>query len=159
MALSLRNKLVIWTLIFVGLLLLNCSREREAKIETTEKTDSTTCAKPLVNPNGDSELALLMRAMRDTTKSFKEMIMAGKVPTKFPDVFLKIHSAQPTDNETKKPSFNGFADGYLAALKNLSSSDDLNVKVNYNALVQACENCHSEHCPGPLGTIRKLKLK
>ncbi|MBN8692056.1 MAG: hypothetical protein J0L69_02615 [Bacteroidetes bacterium] len=159
MVLSLKNKLVIGALIFVGLLLLNCSREKETKIETAEKTDSISCAKPPINPNGDSELALLMRAMRDSTKSFKEMIMAGKVPAKFPDVFLKIHSAAPTDSETKKPSFDGFATAYLNSLTQLSKSKTSDAKLNYNAVVQACENCHSEHCPGPISTIRKLKLE
>lgn len=159
MVLSFRNKIVLGATAFVVLFLLNCSGNKEAKEEALVKTDSTACVKPPVNPNGDSELALLMRAMRDSTKSFREMIMNGKVPEKFPEVFLKIHTAIPTDSETKKPSFNGFADGYLADLKNLSASDGTSAKANYNALVQACENCHSEHCPGPLSAIRKLKLE
>lgn len=159
MGLLLKNKISFAVITFLFLLMINCSgNKEELKVETEVKTDSATCDKPPVNPNGDSELALLMRAMRDSTKSFREIIMAGKVPAKFPEVFLKLHTAAPTDSETKKPSFDAYADGYLAALKNLSASDGSNAKTNYKALVQACENCHSEHCPGPLSAIKKLRL-
>lgn len=157
MGLSLKNKISFAAFAFFILLITNCGGKKDEENPEIKK-DSSACAKPPVNPNGDSELALLMRAMRDTAANFKEMIKAGKVPGRFPELFLKIHSAQPTDNETKKPSFDGFADGYLSALKALSGSNSSNAKSNYNALVQACENCHSEHCPGPLSAIRKLKL-
>lgn len=157
MAFSLKNSIQLASLLTVFVLLFACSQKEEKK-ETVEVNDTASCSVKPVNPNGDSELALLMRSMRDTASSFKEMIKAGKVPARFPELFLKIHSAKPTDNETKKPSFDGFADGYLNALKELSHSNQTNVKSNYNSLVQACENCHSEHCPGPLSAIRKLKL-
>lgn len=159
MALSLKNKVAIVSCSIVTILLFNCSHKQEnSKTFTKSKNDSASCSKAPLNPNGDSELALLMREMLDSAKSFKEMIKAGKVPDKFPEAFLKIHTAKPTDNETKKSSFDGYADGYLSSLKNLASSGTSNAKLNYNAVVQACENCHSEHCPGPLSAIRKLKL-
>lgn len=159
MALSLKNKFVLGAFSVLAIFLFNCGGNYDKKQEEiAEKKDTANCVKPPVNPNGDSELALLMRAMRDTAASFKEMILAGKVPDRFPEVFLKIHTAKPTDSETKKTSFDGFADGYLSALKNLSKSNAGNAKDNYNSLVQACVNCHSEHCPGPLSAIRKLKL-
>lgn len=157
MVFSLKNRIRLLSLLIIFVLLFACGQKEEKK-DAAEIKDSTSCSVIPLNPNGDSELALLMRAMRDTASSFKEMIKAGKVPARFPELFLKIHSAKPTDNETKKPSFDGFADGYLNALKELSHSNEVNVKSNYNALVQACENCHSEHCPGPLSAIRKLKL-
>lgn len=159
MALSLKNKIAVAAYVAIVVLLANCGHKEEVKVEVVVKKDSATCAKAPLNPNGDSELALLMREMLDSAKSFKEIIRSGKVPDKFPEAFLKIHTAQPTDNETKKASFNGFADGYLHSLKELSGSTTSNAKLNYNAVVQACENCHSEHCPGPLTAIRKLKLE
>lgn len=158
MALSLKNKVVFAASALVILLLVNCGGNKETKAELAENKDSASCVKPSVNPNGDSELAVLMRQMRDSTASFREIIKTGKVPDKFPDVFLKIHTALPTDNETKKPSFDGFATAYLNSLTQLSKSNAKDAPINYNAVVQACENCHSEHCPGPLSAIRKLKL-
>lgn len=163
MALSLKNKITLVACSVLVVLLVNCghkSGEKAAETTATVSVDSSSCKKEVVslNPNGDSELALLMREMRDSAVSFKEMIKAGKIPDKFPEIFLKIHTAAPTDSETKKPSFNGYADAYLNSLKELSKSNNSNAKLNYNAVVQACENCHSEHCPGPLSAIRKLKL-
>lgn len=158
MALSLKNKIVFAASALVILLLVNCGGNKETKTEVVEDKDSASCVKPPVNPNGDSELAVLMRQMRDSTASFREVIKSGKVPDKFPEVFLKIHTAIPTDSETKKPSFDGFATAYLNSLTQLSKSNATDAKPNYNAVVQACENCHSEHCPGPLSAIRKLKL-
>lgn len=158
MALSLKNKIVSSSSTLIVLLLVNCGGSKETKTEVIEKNDSASCVKPPVNPNGDSELAVLMRQMRDSTATFKEIIKSGKVPDKFPEVFLKIHTALPTDNETKKPSFDGFATAYLNSLSRLSKSNANDAMVNYNIVVQACENCHLEHCPGPLSAIRKLKL-
>lgn len=158
MVLSLKNKIAIAASFLVILLLVNCGHKEEEKPEISVKKDSASCTKAPLNPNGDSELALLMREMLDSAKSFKEVIKSGKVPDKFPEAFLKIHTAQPTDSETKKSSFDGYADGYLNSLKALSGSNTANAKLNYNAVVQACENCHSEHCPGPLTAIRKLRL-
>lgn len=157
MEFSLKNSIVLFSFVTI-LILLGACGQREEKKESVEIKDTASCSVKPINPNGDSELALLMRAMRDTASSFKELIKAGKVPSRFPELFLKIHTAKPTDSETKKPSFDGFADGYLNALKELSHSNTTNIKSNYNSLVQACENCHSEHCPGPLSTIQKLKL-
>jgi len=139
------------------LLLANCSNN-EPKQEST-KTDSSNCAKPKpLNPNGDSELALLMRKMMHTSESLKEMVKQGNLPKEFPEEFLTIHTAKPTDSETKKASFDGFASSYVSNMKTLYASPKDELTKNYNAVVTACVNCHSEHCPGPLKAINKLKI-
>ncbi|CAN5532211.1 hypothetical protein BH10BAC1_BH10BAC1_19070 [soil metagenome] len=152
----LKNKLFVFaTIVLFVVLLVNCSNNttsEEAKI-----TDSTNCAKPL-NPNGDSELALLMRNMMNSSKNLKEIITQGNIPKEFPESFKKIHTANPTDSDTKKESFDAFASSYISKLQNLYSSPKEDLKINYNAVVTACENCHSEHCPGPLNAINKLKI-
>ena len=80
------------------------------------------------------------------------------MPKTFPEEFLKIHTAKPTDSETKKASFEGFASNYVMSLKGLYSSSKEDLNKNYNAVVEACVSCHQEHCPGPLKAINKLKL-
>lgn len=158
MALSLKNKISVCTTALLALLLFNCSRNEEVKKEVV-KTDTATCKKPSVNPNGDSELALLMREMLHNSESLKEMIKNGNLPDKFPEAFLKIHTAKPTDSETKKESFNAFADNYLSNLKTFYGSSKDNMRSNYNAVINACVSCHTEHCPGPLRAINKLKIE
>lgn len=159
MVLSLKNKfLVIASLLFFAFLLAQCSGNSEKQATEKAKTDSTSCTKKAINPNGDSELALLMRKMLHSSESLKEMIKQGNLPKEFPEEFLKIHTAQPTDSETKKASFDGFANNYISNLNALYNSPKEELTKNYNAVITACANCHSEHCPGPLKTINKLKI-
>lgn len=114
-----------------------------------------------MNPNGDSELALLMRDMMHSSENMKAMIKEGKLPDTFPEAFMKIHTAKPTDSDTKKASFDAFADNYLNNLHTLYNSpkDKHELTQNYNAVVNACVSCHTEHCPGPLKAINKLRIE
>jgi cytochrome c556 len=160
MALSLKSKFSITTVLVVfALSLANC--DGGAKKEEAEKAEAdsiASCAKP-VNPNGDSELALLMRDMMHSASNLREMVKQGNLPDKFPEEFLKIHTAQPTDSETKKASFEDFADNYISNLQALYNSPKQDLTKNYNAVVNACASCHSQHCPGPLKAINKLKIE
>ena len=158
MALFLKNKFVVITvLMFFVLILAQCSNSEKQSSEKI-KVDSASCTKKPLNPNGDSELALLMREMKSSSESLREKIKQGNLPEKFPEEFLKIHTAKPTDSETKKASFDGFADSYLNNLQTLFHSPKEDLTKNYNAVITACANCHSEHCPGPLKAINKLKI-
>lgn len=114
---------------------------------------------PPLNPNGDSELSVLMREMMSSSQNLREMVSKGELPKEFPEAFLKIHTAKPTDSETKKASYEGHANNYIFNLQELyksSSKEDLTK--NYNAVINACASCHGEHCPGPLKAINKLKI-
>jgi len=159
MALSSRNKFtVIAALLGGALFLAQCSNEKPAPEAAKSDSTATSCSKPL-NPNGDSELALLMRNMMHSSQNLKEMVKQGQLPEKFPDEFLKIHTAKPTDSQTKKASFDAFASNYIANLQTLYQSPKSELRQNYNAVVNACVSCHQEHCPGPLKAINKLKIE
>jgi len=154
----LKNKLsVTLFLIFTVFFLMECSIS-EKKTDDKAKKNSSECATKPLNPNGDSELALLMRDMMASSQSLKEKIKQGNLPDKFPEEFLKIHTALPTDSETKKESFDGFANNYISNLQVLFNSPKEELLRNYNAVVSACASCHSQHCPGPLKAINKLKI-
>lgn len=158
MVLSLKNKFVVsaFLMLFV-LILVQCSSS-EKKSEEKIITAGTSCTEKPLNPNGDSELALLMREMKSSSESLREQVKQGNLPENFPEAFLKIHTALPTDSETKKESFEGYASNYIYNLKNLYRSPKQDLTKNYNAVVTACADCHSEHCPGPLKAINKLKI-
>ncbi len=154
----LKNKFsVTLFLIFTVFFLMECSNSEKKTDDKGKKTPSECATKPL-NPNGDSELALLMRDMMASSQSLKEKIKQGNLPDKFPEEFLKIHTALPTDSETKKESFDGFANNYISNLHVLFNSPKEELLRNYNAVVSACASCHSQHCPGPLKAINKLKI-
>jgi hypothetical protein len=158
MASSSKNKFFFFAA--AGLLLLAvyaCSSE--VKKPGAEEADAS-CKAPKegLNPNGSSELAQLMRQMQSSADSARQIILSGGVPKKFPEAFRKIHTAKPTDDDTKKESFNDFATHYLNRLDLLYSSPPAEVRKNYTALIESCLSCHYDHCPGPIKAINKLKL-
>lgn len=157
--LYLRNKYtVLSVLLCLVLSLANCSDNAGKQTEAAKADSIASCTKP-VNPNGDSELAVLMREMMSSASNLREMVKQGKLPEKFPEEFLKIHTAKPTDSDTKKASFEGFADNYISNLHALYASPQEDLGKNYNAVINACASCHSQHCPGPLKAINKLKIE
>jgi len=159
MVLSLKNKLTLLLVTTVVSVFFVQCQQNTNDLSGTEKKDNTACItkKPL-NPNGDSELALLMRSMYDSAASVKELIKQGKLPEKFPSAFLKIHTAKPTDSTVRTIEFTAFATDYINGLTTLHSSSKEKLTSNYNILVQKCVNCHQAVCPGPIQRINKLKL-
>lgn len=155
---SINKLLVILSLLSVILLIAQCSGSEKQPATATE-APAGSCTPEPINPNGDSELALLMREMMNSSKSLKEQIEQGKLPENFPKEFLKIRTAKPTDSDTKKESFDDFAASYLDNLQSLYHSPKEELTQNYNAVITACANCHSQHCPGPLKAINKLKIE
>ncbi len=112
-----------------------------------------------LNPNGSSELSLLMRKMHQHALKAREDVLKNKVTKGYPAEFEKIYSATPTTPTTKNQYYNSYADLYLAALKNFSKSNKKNLKDNYNNLVSGCVVCHTTHCPGPMVLIEKLPIE
>ncbi len=154
----LKSKPAIVFIVFLCLALLyQFNSFHKEKIEPTKNGSSCSIKEPL-NPNGDSELALLMREMYDTSVSLKTSITKAILPRDFPQRFRSIHSAKPTDPTVKTETFKILADEYLKGLKALSNSKKGELKTNYNESVQKCINCHEAFCPGPIKKIVKLKF-
>ncbi|MBK9282964.1 MAG: hypothetical protein IPM51_01445 [Sphingobacteriaceae bacterium] len=156
MGLSLKNSISFISILLIGLNLWFCKNENAKVVEDT--TTDKNCVNLDLNPNGSSELSLLMRDMLNHAESMKESVLAGKWPSEFPEKFKEIHTAIPTDEFTKRNTFDGFAKNYLDCIKALNEMNQGNLIEKYNNVIQACESCHSEHCPGPLKIIRKLKI-
>jgi hypothetical protein len=111
-----------------------------------------------INPNGSSELSLLMRDMLDHAAAARKLALLEQVDGEYPKAFNKIHTAQATDSETKNSYYDTFADVYLNAVKTYSKSENEDIKSNYNNIVNTCLACHSSHCPGPVPRIKKLLI-
>jgi hypothetical protein len=111
------------------------------------------------NPNGDSELALLMRDMFDDGMRMKGQIENGdklEVLAKFE----KIHTAQATEPEkAASKKYKRYADVYLELLEQLKVSSEEDTRILFQGLVESCMNCHQAMCPGPMVRIKKLYLK
>jgi ribosomal protein L44E len=121
-------------------------------------TASTSCAdKPKsLNPNGDSELALLMRAMHEEGMQAKQQLLKGETPALKVN-YHQLHTAKATEPEkVATPTYASFATAYEAAAKSFEEGSD---KVGtYHNMVNACMNCHKEICPGPMVKIKKMYL-
>lgn len=111
------------------------------------------------NPNGDSELALLMRDMFNDGMRMKGQIENGdklEVLAKFE----KIHTAQATEPEkAASEKYKRYADVYLEILEQLKVSSEEDTGILFHGLVESCMNCHRAMCPGPMVRIKKLYLK
>jgi 5-methylcytosine-specific restriction endonuclease McrA len=109
-----------------------------------------------LNPNGDTELALLMRAMYDEGMVLKEDLAEGKNL----DLHLKhakILTAEATEpKKAASPEFKSFADYYLLTVQELKNSKNPDPHKAYDAMVTACMNCHEAMCPGPIVKIKKM---
>ncbi len=133
----------------VPFLMVACAAEPE-EMETAQPEV------PL-NPNGDSELALLMRAMYDDAMLVKEQVEAGETPTISVNP-QPILTATPSDPEsTASPQYKSFARAYIHSVNQLGGATE-DVEALYTGMVNTCMSCHTAVCPGPRVRIKKLYL-
>lgn len=131
------------------LLAVNCSESPEINYEYETITWNP-------NPNGDSELALLMRKMFDDAYLMKQQIELGHPVTVKMDHknIVTAHATEP--EKAASPEYKAFAQTYLNAMESLNSATKENVEVLYENIVTNCRSCHQAMCPGPLARIKYL---
>ena len=114
--------------------------------------------KPL-NPNGDSELAILMRQMHENGLAMKTQLEKGEMPKITVD-YSKINTAKETPN--MKPNemvFKMYAQSYVHTMQKLEKSSNVNeAKTLFKNMQTNCLNCHQKMCPGPIVKINQLDL-
>lgn len=137
----------------VTVVFISCSEEAE----TTETNEVPELKNEIYNPNGDSELALLMRAMYENGEQVKKEIREGRSELSL-NSFEKIHSAVPTDSTVRGPKFKAMADAYQAAVASLEASPVKDYGKMWNIVIDNCMSCHGVFCPGPRMKIRKLYI-
>ena len=140
-------------LLFTVIVFQAC-QETPKKVLEIEKN---TASRPL-NPNGDSELALLMREMFTDVERIKEQVQNGEAVTVEVDheKILSAHSTEPA--KAASAEFKTWGTAYLAGIETLKKSSPENAEVAYTSLISSCLNCHQSFCPGPIVRIKKLQL-
>lgn len=111
-----------------------------------------------LNPNGDSELAIVMRTMMQSGKTMKQEIETGKTISQYPEEILTITTAKQTDGMIDdRTVFNGLANYYVATLDSvyLTGAD---TKLQFNHMVKSCVDCHENYCHGPIPAIKQLYI-
>ena len=106
------------------------------------------------NPNGDSELSVLMRQFVDDLREVRTQAEAGQPVKKLLPVHRKMRCAWPTKPEERNEQFDGRALGYLAAVRAFDTAPN---QANYNGIIAGCIACHSVSCGGPLDFIDSMK--
>lgn len=112
----------------------------------------------MINPNGDSELAILMRDMFDEGMLVKQSVINGADPEmKLP--YHHINTATPTEaGKNASIEYQLFAKAYEASVERFKNSSDADRPAAYQNMVDNCMNCHNSICPGPMVRIRKMYL-
>ncbi len=153
-----KNHINIITPIFIGvisILLVACGDEpvKEELLDVSKIEVSET------NPNGDSELALLMRKMFEDGEDIKALITnnEGNITQEYIQELERIHTATPTDADVKTPEFEAYTKLMIEEANVLFSSDSNRVQ-GFNNLVNRCIDCHQSFCPGPIKRIKKLTI-
>ena len=111
-----------------------------------------------LNPNGDSELALLMRTMYEETMEMKKALKEGK---KYDHSFETeaIFTATPTEEgKNASTTYKAFAQNYQHVMEQYAEASGKDLKGSYERIVENCQSCHQAICPGPLRRIRHLEL-
>ncbi len=117
-----------------------------------QKTDQA-CA-PL-NPNGDSELSLLMRKMATLAEENAIAIREGKELAPYDGSFDKMLNAKRSMH-IEEDFFQGMAKTYISTINKLYEAKPEDRLALHNNLIQTCQSCHGETCRGPLKRIDKM---
>ena len=114
--------------------------------------------KKIVNPNGDSELALLMREMFDHSMEVKAQL---EKEGKFDPIkrFEEMKTAEATEPEKAASDlYKAMADTYLSTVDLANGAPPSHRKKAFNSMVDNCMSCHQQLCPGPMVKIEKLYI-
>jgi hypothetical protein len=116
------------------------------------------CKTNSLNPNGDSELALLMRELAAFTDSVKQDLLHNRTPRPKPENLSTILTAKKTDEHIDRSIYDPFARSYIANVEFFYDSKPEDQIENYNAMVKMCISCHENFCGGPIKRIQKLLI-
>tara|TARA_Y100000385_G_scaffold98891_1_gene102267 strand:- start:9653 stop:9991 length:339 start_codon:yes stop_codon:yes gene_type:complete len=112
-------------------------------------------------------MAITMRQMVLDMESVKHKLKAGTIDVKDLNHIIFAHSSiatdEPTDIEEIQPSFEIFSQTYIEQLEELKQIIRINGEISdqillFNSALTTCISCHTDHCPGPISKIKKLKI-
>ena len=109
----------------------------------------------------NESLSELMDRITKDTKELRKSIESGKglkKAKKYGTTYSGIHTAKASDAGKKGEHFDGFATSFLKETERLRVADEINLKLQFNAVINSCINCHSTYCPGPLTMLKRMKL-
>ena len=137
-------------IIFLGLSLIICSFSMMDSQAPREQDP--------INPNGSSELALLMRAMFDEGMKMKEGVLNGEKVELELDYEKMLTSKATEPEKAASPAYEAFSEAFIDVMEEYKKADFDKSKALYLDMVSTCRSCHKFMCPGPLVRIDLLDL-
>jgi len=106
------------------------------------------------NPNGDSELAVLMRRMVEQLKENRLRVKGGESIERMWPAHRTMRCAWPTNPDERNEGYDGRAQSYLATVR---AFDEAPSQATYNGVVNGCIACHQVNCGGVIGFLETLR--
>jgi hypothetical protein len=114
-----------------------------------------------INPNGQSELSLLMRTMQADLQRARQAIVDGAPLPRLRDRHARVRCSWPTQPSDRSPEFDRNAQGYLTALAALDATSGSSAQTPaqaFDGVLNACRACHERTCSGAIVAIEALRL-
>lgn len=112
----------------------------------------------IVNPNGDSELAIVMRNLHYEADIVRAAIEKGEEAdfTKLKELSDRLTTSVPTDSNVLDEDYYMMSGLVQSKVNEILESSD--PAIEFDGLVSTCITCHRSTCPGPIGKIEKLRI-
>ncbi|WP_233266105.1 hypothetical protein [Myroides fluvii] len=140
----------------LSFLLLGVSCKKEQRVEEQVKTPQTETTFQLYEM---SEMAALMEQMYVDNQRIRERIVKGlAIEGEMPSIHQRLFTAVMTDPSDKDLFFETQAKAFIRVEEEFYADPKEQTKDKFNAIVEACLNCHQKKCGGPIPRIKKLLI-
>lgn len=123
--------------------------------EAPKKDEKEAACETPLNPNGDSERALMMRKMTQLAEANALALRNGSELEPYDGSFANLATTKGT-MPVDEDFFKGMSTAYLSSLEALYAAEPSQRIQLHNNLVKSCQDCHAQTCRGPLKRIDKM---
>ncbi|MBX7204659.1 MAG: hypothetical protein K1X81_04505 [Bacteroidia bacterium] len=157
------HRVIVLCIVTLFVLAAACTSEHKGEGEKTSLADSSSMENDSMssctNPYSDNmkPMAVGMRAMYEQMVAIRAQIERGDELQTGQFKMVDFIYAEPTDSSVLTDQFFMRAGQFKRRFNELVQPGG-NVMGRFNLVLDACIQCHTENCPGPLKKIKKLKF-
>jgi len=157
------HRIIVFYIVNLFVLAAACTTEHKGEEKITSSADSSAMENDSMssctNPYSDNmkPMAVGMRAMYEQMVAIRSQIEEGNKLQTGQFKMVDFIYAEPTDSSVLTDQFFLRAGQFKRRFNELVQPGG-NVMERYNLVLDACIQCHTENCPGPLKKIKKLKF-
>ncbi|MCC6685097.1 MAG: hypothetical protein IT247_08500 [Bacteroidia bacterium] len=157
------HRILVFSIFILFVWVAACTSEHKGDRTVSASTDSSATENDSMssctNPYSDNmkPMAVGMRAMYEQMTAIRAHIEKGDELQTGQFKMVDFIYAEPTDSSVLTDQFFMRAGQFKRRFNELVQPG-ANVMERFNLVVDACIQCHTENCPGPLKKIKKLKF-